>query len=237
MALDTGAFERKVSKAVDLCRGRAQVSRLLVGLSGGKDSLCLCELVKMAEATDVRYFNMEFLPGLRIQFDMLQYACRRFNIPYDDIIRVPSEHFIKCMHYCLYTWHNEQAKKDFPDISRKKVYAHIAREYQGTIVTGVKRSDGLMMMRKVDQNKSNELMPLKDWTLQDVLMFLKLRNIALPELGKRGVRGVGIEDGSLLYIHDHYPDDWERILEYFPFVGAMVYKYKYFDIKKTARRV
>lgn len=167
--LDAEVFKKKVAKSIDVIKARVCISRLLVGLSGGKDSLCICELVKMAEATNVRYFNMEFLPNLQVQYDMLQYACHRFNIPYEQIIKVPSEHFIKCMHFCAFTWYSQQAQKDFPDITRKQVYASIAKENQGTIVTGVKKSDGIMMMRKVDGNHSNELFPIKDWTLEDVL--------------------------------------------------------------------
>lgn len=230
-------FEKKVQKSIDELKARSHISRLLIALSGGKDSLCLCELIKMAEITNVKYFNMEFLPDLQIQKDLLDYACKRFNIPYEQIIKVPSEHFINCMRHSAYKWYNENAKKEFPQTSRTDIYRLVAQENKGTVITGVKKADSLMMMRKINNNGGVELCPLRDWKLEDVLMFMKLRNINIPDLIKQGVRGVGLEDHSISYIYEHYPEDYKKILETFQFAGAMVHKYKYFDINKSVRRV
>lgn len=236
--MDLERLECKVQKSVDILKGRSHISRLLIGLSGGKDSLCLCELVKMAEITNVQYFNMEFLPDLRIQRDLLEYACHRFNIPYEQIIKIPSEHFMKCMHYSAYTWYSEQAKKDFPNISRTDVFKTVAREHKGTIVTGVKKCDSLMMSRMISQNKGIALYPLADWDLKDVLTFMKLRKIEIPSLAKKGCRGVGISDDTgLLFILENYPDDFEKIEKVFPFVRSATLKYKYFDLQRRMRIV
>lgn len=236
--MDLERLETKVRKSVDILKGRSHISRLLIGLSGGKDSLCLCELVKMAEITNVRYFNMEFLPDLRIQRDLLEYACHRFNIPYEQIIKIPSEHFMKCMHFSAYTWYSEQARKDFPNVSRTDVFKTIAREHKGTIVTGVKKADSLMMSRMINQNKGICLYPLAEWDLKDVLMFMKLRKIDIPPLTKKGCRGIGIsDDNDLFFIAENYPDDFERIEKVFPFVRAATLKYKYFGLKRSMRIV
>lgn len=229
-------LEAKVQKSVDILKGRSYISRLLIGLSGGKDSLCLCELVRMAEITNVGYFNMEFLPDLRIQRELLDYACHRFNIPYEQIIKIPSEHFMKCMHFSAYTWYSECAKKDFPNVSRTDVFKAVSREHKGTVVTGVKKADSMMMQRMINGNKGVCLYPMADWDLKDVLTFMKLRNIDIPPLTKKGCRGIGIsDDNDLFFILENYPDDFERIERVFPFVRAAVLKYKYFDLKRTMR--
>lgn len=236
--MDFSQLEQKVKKSLDILKRRSNISKLLIGLSGGKDSLCLCELVKMAEITNVGYFNMEFLPDLRIQRELLEYACHRFNIPYEQIIRVPSEHFLKCMHYSAFTWFSDKAKKDFPNVSRTDVFKSVAREHKGTIVTGVKKADSLMMARMIKQNKGVCLYPIQDWDLKDVLTFMKLRNIEIPQLTKKGCRGVGIsDDNDLFFILENYPDDFEKIERVFPFVRAAILKYQYFDLKRTMRVV
>ena len=191
----------------------------------------------MAEITNVGYFNMEFLPDLRIQKDLLEYACYRFNIPYEQIIKVPSEHFMKCMHFSAYTWYSEQAKKDYPKVSRTDVFKSIAREYKGTVITGVKKCDSLQMQRMVNQNKGVCVYPLADWDLKDVLTFMELRKIKLPELAKKGCRGVGITDENILFIYENYPDDFKKIEAVFPFIRAAVLKYSYFDIHRSFRVV
>lgn len=235
--IDTAKLEAKVQKSVDMLKSRSLISRLLIGLSGGKDSLCLCELVKMAEVTNVSYFNMEFLPDLQVQYDLLQYACQRFNIPYEQIIKVPSEHFCNCMHFSAYTWYSEQAKKDFPKTSRRMVFSYIAKKYKGTIVTGAKKCDSMAIERKINQNATVEMYPLVNWTLEDVLTFMELRNIKIPEQTKQGCRGVGLEDEDIMFIYNHYPEDFAKIEEIFPFVRAVLLKYKYFDVHKSLRLV
>lgn len=234
---DMAELTNRVQKSIDILKSRSHISKLLVGLSGGKDSLCLCELIKMAEITNVRYFNMEFLPNLRIQRDLLEYACHRFNIPYESIIKVPSEHFMKCMHGSYYTWYSEQAKKDFPNVSRTKVFKSIAQEHRGTVVTGVKKVDSLLMKQMVDGNKGVCVYPLADWNLHDVLTFMKIRKIDIPALAKKGCRGIGLADENITFIYDNYPDDFAKIERVFPFIRASILKYKYFDIHRSMKIV
>jgi 3'-phosphoadenosine 5'-phosphosulfate sulfotransferase (PAPS reductase)/FAD synthetase len=235
--IDSAKFEEKVQKSIDILKSRSHISRLLIGLSGGKDSLVLCELVKMAEITNVQYFNMEFLPNLQIQYDLLEYACQRFNIPYEQIIKVPSEHFIACMRTCSYTWYSDKAMKDFPNLSRTKVFQSVARQYKGTVVTGVKKCDSLMMQRMVNGNKGICIYPLADWNLEEVLTFMKLRQIKIPDLLKKGVRGIGLDDSSIMYIYENYKEDFNKIEKVFPFVKSIILKYKYFDLHKSLRLV
>jgi tRNA(Ile)-lysidine synthase TilS/MesJ len=227
-------LEGKIAESVEVLKGKSFLGTLLVGLSGGKDSLCLCELIKIAEITNVKYFFMYFLPELRIQDDLLAYPIRRFNIPEHDIIKTPSEHFMLCFRNGIYTWPSSKPK-EIPVVSRTDVFRKLAKEHKGIVVTGVKKSDGIIMSRMVDRNRGAAVYPMKDWTLKDVFTFMKLRHIEIPALAKEGCRGVGIEDANLLFIYKHYYDDFLRIEEVFPFVRAVVKKYGYFNLKNSFR--
>lgn len=229
------SLPRHVNEAVRAIADRSRISRLMIGLSGGKDSLCLCELVRMAGAENVGYFFMEFLPDLRIQEDLLDYPCRRFGIDKDSIFRVPSEHFIKCMHYSAYTWHSKRARKDFPDMSRTDVYRYVAKANRATIVVGVKKADSMQMMRMVTKGDGTCIYPMENWSLNDVLTFMRDRSIAIPPLTKSGCRGVGISYNELKFIYDNYPDDFARIERVFPFCRALLLSHSYFGIKDTLR--
>jgi 3'-phosphoadenosine 5'-phosphosulfate sulfotransferase (PAPS reductase)/FAD synthetase len=229
-------LEDKIVKSVKVLKEKAFLGTLLIGLSGGKDSLCLCELVKIAEITNVKYFFMYFLPELRIQDDLLAYPMRRFNIPEHDIIRTPSEHFMLCFRNGVYTWPSSKSK-EIPAVSRTDIFRKLAKEHKGIIITGVKKSDGIVMSRMVDQNRGIATYPIKDWTLKDVFTFMELRHIDIPALTKAGCRGVGIEDANILFIYENYYDDFLRIEAVFPFVRAIVKKYGYYNLKHSFRVV
>lgn len=229
-------LEVKVQKSIEILKARSHISRLLIGLSGGKDSLCLCELIKMAGITNVRYFNMEFLPELQVQKDMLDYACHRFNIPYEQIIRVPSSHFIACVRGCWFTWYSPEASKKFPKVSRTDIFKKVAKEFKGTVVTGVKKADSMIMQQMINENHGICLYPLADWKLKDVLTFMKIRDIQVSPMTKKGFRGVTlIDDNALFFIYEHYPQDFERIEKVFPFVRAQILKYEYFNLHRSIR--
>jgi 3'-phosphoadenosine 5'-phosphosulfate sulfotransferase (PAPS reductase)/FAD synthetase len=227
-------LEERVEKSVKLLKEKAFLGTLLIGLSGGKDSLCLCELVKIAEITNVKYFFMYFLPDLRIQDDLLAYPVRRFNIPEHDVIKTPSEHFMACMRNGIYTWPSSKSK-EMPNISRTDIFRKIAKEHKGIIITGVKKSDGIVMSRMIEQNRGVATYPIRDWTLKDVFVFMELRHIAIPPLTKAGCRGVGIEDANILFIYENYYDDFLKIESVFPFARAIVKKYAYYNLKKSFR--
>jgi 3'-phosphoadenosine 5'-phosphosulfate sulfotransferase (PAPS reductase)/FAD synthetase len=227
-------LEDKIAQSVKVLKEKAFLGTLLIGLSGGKDSLCLCELVKIAEITNVKYFFMYFLPELRIQDDLLAYPIRRFNIPEHDIIRTPSEHFMLCFRNGVYAWPSSKSKET-PAVSRTDIFRKIAREHKGIIITGVKKSDGVVMSRMVEQNRGVATYPVKDWTLKDVFTFMELRHIDVPALTKAGCRGVGIEDANILFIYENYYDDFLRIEAVFPFVRAIVKKYAYYNLKNSFR--
>jgi 3'-phosphoadenosine 5'-phosphosulfate sulfotransferase (PAPS reductase)/FAD synthetase len=229
-------LEDKIAKSVKVLKEKSFLGTLLIGLSGGKDSLCLCELVKIAEITNVKYFFMYFLPDLRIQDDLLAYPIRRFNIPEHDIIKVPSEHFMLCFKNGVYTWPSSKSK-EITSVSRTDIFRKIAKEHKGVIVTGVKKSDGIVMSRMVDQNHGVAAYPMKDWTLKDVFTFMELRRIEMPPLTKAGCRGVGIEDANMLFIYNNYYDDFLKIESVFPFVRAIVKKYAYYNLKTSFRVV
>lgn len=236
MSAELEELEKKVQKSIDILKQRSHISRLLIGLSGGKDSSCLCELIKMAGITNVSYFNMEFLPELQIQKDLLEYCCHRFNIPYEQIIKVPSEHFIKSVRGCWFTWYDKEAGKKFPNVSRTDIFHKVAKEYKGTVVVGTKKADSMIMQQMINENHGICLYPMADWKLRDVLLFMKIRDIRISDMTKKGCRGVSIsDDNDLFFIYENYPEDFERIEQIFPFVRAQILKYKYFDLHRSVR--
>ena len=225
----------KVDEAIQILTDRSRISNIMVALSGGKDSLCLCELVSMAGIQNVGYFHMDFLPGLRVEEDFLRYPCQRFGIDYDSIERVQGDHFYNNMRYCFYTWYSKSAKKDFPNITRTDIFNYIAKKHKATVATGVKIADSMQMERMITLNRGTCIYPMKHWDIKDVFAFMNERKISIPPLTKMGVRGVGLDQYDLHMIEKYYPDDLERIEEVFPFCRAAILPYKYFGLKESVR--
>lgn len=77
--------------------------------------------------------------------------------------------------------------------------------------------------------KSFKLYPVWKWTTTDVIAFLRVKRIPLPPrlckldaADQRGTAGFGLDINSLLFIHDHYPEDFHEISRFFPYVGAVI---------------
>ena len=86
-------MQKKIQKAISVLeKARLDFPKILVGLSGGKDSVATLDLcLKVFGKENVACFNMFYLPDLQCQEKMLSYAQKRFGI--NDIIRVPAENF------------------------------------------------------------------------------------------------------------------------------------------------
>lgn len=224
----------KIDKAIKVIRKQALLTNIIVGLSYGKDSLALCQLFRLAEVKP-KYFHMYFMPNLRIEHELAAYCMARFDIKENEIYQYPSEHFILSYKYGYYTYMLPELKKKIKVIARKQLFAMISKQHKACICTGVKKSDGIMMQRLLEHNKGIGIYPLMDWTLQDVLTFLKMFKIDLPPLTLKGVRGVGLADEDILFMNEYYPDDIERIAQVFPFIKAVIYKYKYYNLTKKGK--
>lgn len=230
------SLSEKIDKAIKVIQKQALLTDIIVGLSYGKDSLALCQLFRLAEVKP-KYFHMYFLPNLRIEHELASYCLARFNIKENEVFQYPSEHFIASYKYGYYTYALPEMKKKIKAISRKQLFAMISQKHKACICTGVKKADGIMMQRLLEHNKGIGIYPLMDWTLEDVLTFLKMYKIDLPPLTLKGIRGIGIMDEDILFINEYYPDDIERIERFFPFIKAVIYKYKYYELTKKVRLV
>lgn len=216
----------------ELDKARLNDTKILVGLSGGKDSLATLDLcIKSFGLNNVYPFYMEFIPDLRITEEMLGYAIKRFNLK--EIIKVPAEGFIGDYKSGLYGW-EDLWKDDLPDISRKAVFLNLVH-LTGiqNIAVGIKSADNLQIRRQWDKNKyfGGIVAPIWKWKAVDVVKYNILNKIEIPKQTKEGFRGIDLSDESLLYLHKFYPDDFKKIEYFFPFIGAKIFQIEHYGIK------
>jgi hypothetical protein len=60
------------------------------------------------------------------------------------------------------------------------------------------------------------------------LSYLKINNIPLPDSSGKNATGVDLSTPSILWLHDKYPDDFKKLLQFFPYAGAAVQRREYY---------
>lgn len=195
--------------------------RVLVGVSGGKDSVATLDLCSRYFKEVAGYF-MYLVEGLEFQEQYLSYLERRYSTK---ILRVP--------HFSLSVMVNRGAFRPaihcaeikITDVERS-VRAQTGIEW---IATGEKMQDSLQRRGMINQCQGvstprKRLYPLAGFTDRAVYAYLKMRGVALsPDYRVFGRSSFGrLYAEELEAIRCHYPQDYLKIVKEFPFVEAQV---------------
>ena len=62
----------------------------------------------------------------------------------------------------------------------------------------------------------------------DVFAYLKNQKIPLPPSSGRAATGVDLSTPSILWLHDTYPADYEKLRAHFPYVQAVVERRRFY---------
>lgn len=198
---------------------------VIVGFSGGKDSICTLDLCFKYFRRCVPFF-MYLVPDLEFQEKMLRWYENRYNT---EIIRIP--HF-ECSNFLKYG--SFTVADDSVDIvGINDTYAYL-RELTGIhwIAAGERAADSIVrnaMLKKsgsIDY-KRGRFFPLIYWKKNDVLKYIKYRKLYLSKEQKEiGFSFRSLMGSELSVIKELYPEDYKKILRVFPFAEAGVVRYE-----------
>jgi len=214
-----------LEQAIETVRGK----HVIVSFSGGKDSLVVMDLA-VRHAASVHAFFLELLP-LTVMDAQLAIAEQRWGIP---IRRLP--HWLRYEYwkfgaYCFH--HSEMAELRLNDL-----YGVIRKESGAKlIVTGAKASDSLWRRRTgVAKFAGDDLKaPLWHWSKKDVLQYLRAKKIPQPDNDGRNATGIDLSYPSVLWLYDNYPDDFRRLEQLYPFVGAIIKRREWYGYSGGAK--
>lgn len=202
---------------------------ILVAFSGGKDSLVCLDLCVRTFKRVVPFF-LYFVPGLRCIEEQLDRARQRYGL---EILQYPHWLLFRCLKwevFCTSHWRNEVEMWE-PKIND----IHAAIIYETGIpfvVQGAKQSDSMWRRRYFTINKFDRIVyPLKKWHKRDVLAYLKIRGIPTPPSEGKNANGVDLTAPSVLWLYDKYPDDYQKMIEWFPFAAAIVKRRDWYGIQ------
>ena len=188
-----------------------QHEAVLVLYSGGKDSMATLNLC-VQHFRRVVGVHMYFVPGMKVVEEKLDFARHRWGV---DFLMLPHwllSKFLRHGVYCL-------PQRELPEVKLPAVLAD-ARKRTGIslIAHGGRSADSLWRRRQMRATASKDLVyPVDGWNKADTLGYLKSIGIDAPPSFSWDLTTI-----SVLKLHDQYPEDYQRVLEMFPFAAAIV---------------
>lgn len=197
---------------------------ILIGFSGGKDSLVVLDLcVKVFKR--VVCFYMYIVPGLQVVERQLKWAEDRYGVP---ILQYPHwllSRFFKQGVYCDPSYRFNKV----PELRMRDIFA-LVRNDTGIwlIALGWKKTDTLWRRRNMAHESPGVIHPIRDWNKYEVLAYCKMNNIQLPDAAKGRVSGIDLSEKTLLWLHERHPEDFKKLLKVFPYAEVPIYRRKFY---------
>lgn len=189
---------------------------------------------------EVQGFFMYFVPGLGIMEDRIKAAEDRWQIP---IMQVPHFSFIDHLRDGAYCDVPEEIRS-MPKFTVKDIYAWTL---QSTgipfLASGARSADGLQrrqffenvdrQAKKGDPVWSSLIYPIQKWRKRDVISYLKTHKLEVPALNPNTTTsGVSCDPNFILWLRETHPEDYRKMLAWFPYLGAIEARKRFFDIPK-----
>jgi phosphoadenosine phosphosulfate reductase len=226
-----------LDSAERILRGAAEKSpAILVAYSGGKDSIATLDLCKNLRLPNgrpcfrrIECFFMYLVPGLECVETMLDWARTVYGVTIHQYPHWILSKYVKHAIYCAPSLVHE----NLPEWKLRDVYTLAMADTKiPLIATGAKKADSLWRKRQMTTTQHWDVVsPLAEWTKLDVMSYLKARGLPIPESSGRSATGVDLSTPALLWLHDNFPQDFEKLCEVFPFAEAVVWRREWYGVE------
>jgi hypothetical protein len=213
---------------------RQSTDTILLSFSAGKDSLAMW-LYLQPHFRIIPYF-MYLIPGLRSDEVALQYYEEWFGT---HIIRMPHPLLYQKLNDCTYQPPERVARihaLGLPDFTYADIDNALFRHYGLTCsycAVGMRMKDGIdrrnMMMQKgvLGAGRRRFYYGIWDWDVNQVAAKIQRAGVKIhPNYAIMGRTILAIDYQYLRPFRQHYPDDYEKLREWFPLLDLEFYRYK-----------
>jgi len=213
-------------------------ARVLVGVSGGKDSVVtLAAAVERLGVARVEGFLMELIPGLECEWKTIRPLIARYKIPFHTVPHWQLSHFLRDNVYRTYMPGSDAIRK----LKQVDVERHLrAKTGVEWFAFGWRTSDSmtrnayLKNVSGVDA-KARRIFPVWTWKTEDILAYVRLKRLPLQKpIGgaHKKTSGVNLTPETLVWLKSEFPDDYKKVLRVFPLAGAAVFRHEYMNGKE-----
>ena len=206
---------------------------VLLAFSCGKDSIAAWLAMRDAGISQIIPYYMQYIPGLRFVEDALDYYENEFQTP---IMRVT--------HPSLYRWLNNLVFQppercsvieaaNLPNFEYADVVRMI-REEKGCpaawVADGVRANDSIMRRMSftthgVWKGNTRKVSTIWDWSVAEVRGCIERAGVDLPpDYEWFGRSFDGIDYRFLHPLSVHNPDDYQRVLDWFPLAELELFR-------------
>ena len=197
----------------------------IVCFSGGKDSIVTLDLC-------ARYFKrihvvfMYSVPGLSFQEANLRWYEEKYGI---EIERIPHFMISEWMRYGIFR------KEDYsvPIVKPLDVYQYLRLSSDmWWIAAGERIADSIVRRAMIKNSgsiddKRGRIYPVAHWNKAEVMRYIQYHKLKLsPESAVLGHSFRSLEPSEMALLKKHYPKDYEKVAEWYPFVEAAVRNYE-----------
>lgn len=219
----------------DIVKREAGTGRTLIGFSRGKDAIAAAIAI-LPHFDEVIPVYFDALPGLDFVAESIDYYERKlfkrkiYVVPHPAFIRLLENHVFQCP-----TNFSIMAEIPFPRWREEEVLAAV-REAEGLSedvfqATGVRALDNLVRRTAIAKHgpitrSKRKFHAVWDWNKDRLISEIRKSGISLPmdyKIWGRTLDGLGAR--WLLPLKDYYPEDYRRILDFFPLLEADCIRY------------
>ena len=212
-------------------------NRILLAFSAGKDSLAAWLALLEDGRFDIVPYYLDWIPGgWSWSHEMLAYyesyfGCKIYRMPhpylYEQIDRAafqPPDRVQRINTLDLPTF-------TFADVDN--LVAKAAGLSAPFVAIGMRAADNLERRRMILQQGSlgikrrRYFYPVWDWKIQDVIDIIMRHNVKIsPEYAIWGRTPVSFNYDYMAPLRDNFPDDWEKLRQWFPMIDLQCYRYE-----------
>lgn len=206
--------------------------RIVVAYSGGKDSIATLDMcIKTFGKENVDCFFMYLIPGMECVERELDRARQRWGVR---IRQYPHWILHKLLTNGAYgtAWFQRDDIQLF-EWKLQSIYAVAMADSGATIIGhGAKKSDSRWRKKQLGTWGKQDYMlyPLIGWRKPDVLAYLQINKLWVPDSSGTNATGIDLTPPSLLWLHDNHPNDFAKLAVPFPYIWAVVYRRKFYGV-------
>lgn len=213
---------------------------IICAFSRGKDSLAVLDIC-VRRFKRVEAFYMYWVKGLEFEEAILRYVENRYSIK---IYRVPHFELARLVSRQALTWYRPSAP-EFRITKQRDIDDHVRRHFGNEIpwiASGERKMDSLE--RRAMLSASGEwdtarmhYYPIMEWKTRHVWDYMQMHNLPVPaEYGFLKRSWAGLVGPDLYAIREHFPSDYRKILEVFPFAAAITARYEFHADRTPKKR-